>query len=37
VVIVLNDSGSDQTFNIRFKGENVTSTLGSGSVATIIW
>ncbi len=37
VVIVLNDGGSDQTFNIRFKGENVTSTLGSGSVATIIW
>jgi glucosylceramidase len=37
VLIVLNDSGNSQTFNIRYKDKIVTTSLGGGSVATFIW
>jgi glucosylceramidase len=37
VLIVLNDSGSDQTFNIQFKGKIVTWSLQGGAVATFVW
>jgi glucosylceramidase len=37
VLIVLNNSGGLQTFNIAFNGKTVNSTLGNGSVATYIW
>jgi len=37
VLIVLNDSGESQTFNIRYKDKIVTATLGGGSVATFFW
>jgi len=37
VLIVLNNSGSTQTFNIGFNAKTVTSTLSNGSVATYIW
>jgi O-Glycosyl hydrolase len=37
VLIVLNDGDIDQSFNIKFKGKTVTTTLSSGSVATYIW
>lgn len=37
VLIVLNESASDQTFNIQFKGKTVTHNLAAGSVATYVW
>jgi glucosylceramidase len=37
VLIVLNDSGDSQTFNIRYKDKIVTTALGGGSVATFEW
>src|SRR5690348_515483 len=37
VLIVLNESGVSQTFNISFKGKIVSPTLASGSVGTFIW
>ncbi len=37
VLIVLNDSGASQTFNIRYKDKIVTTSLGGGSVATYVW
>jgi glucosylceramidase len=37
VLIVLNDSGESQTFNIRYKDKIVTTALGGGSVATFVW
>ncbi len=37
VLIVLNDNNTIQTFNIKFKGKTVTSTLNKGAVATYIW
>ena len=37
VLIVENDGTTGSTFNIRFNGRWVTSTLGGGSVATYTW
>lgn len=37
VLIVENDGATGQSFNIRFKGEWVTSTLDAGAVATYVW
>lgn len=37
VLIVCNDEGSTQNFNIRFSNKWVTSSLSSGAVATYIW
>jgi glucosylceramidase len=37
VLIVLNDSGDSQTFNIRYKDKIVTTALDGGSVATFVW
>lgn len=37
VLIVLNDADAEQTFNIRFSGRTVKSTLSSGAVGTYIW
>jgi len=37
VLIVLNESSSTQTFNIQFKGKNITHTLPAKSVATYTW
>lgn len=37
VMIVENDSTSDQTFNILYKGKTATSTLPAGAVATYVW
>ncbi|MDD4970184.1 MAG: glycoside hydrolase family 30 beta sandwich domain-containing protein [Paludibacter sp.] len=37
VLIVLNESNSNKTFNIQFKKETVTHNLAAGSVATYIW
>lgn len=37
VLIVLNDSGDSQSFNIRYKDKIVTTALGGGSVATFVW
>jgi glucosylceramidase len=37
VLIVLNDAETDESFNIRYKGRSVATTLTSGSVATFIW
>ncbi len=37
VVIVANISGTAQTFQIRFHGESVSSTLSGGAVATYVW
>lgn len=37
VVIVQNDSASDQAFNIMYKGKAVTSTLHAGAVGTYVW
>jgi len=37
VLIVLNNSGSSQTFNIGFKGRQAQTSLGSGAVATYVW
>ena len=37
VLIVLNDSDAEQTFNIQYKGRKVTPSLSSGAVGTFIW
>jgi glucosylceramidase len=37
VVIVANTSGAAQTFQIRFHGESIVSTLNGGAVATYVW
>lgn len=37
VLIVENDGHSNQTFNIKFNGQWVTSTLPAGAVATYVW
>lgn len=37
VVIVLNDSKSQQAFNILYKGKTATATLNAGAVATYVW
>lgn len=37
VLIVFNDSPNETTFNIRFDGEIVSSTLEGGSVGTYVW
>lgn len=37
VLIVCNDEGTTQNFNIRFKDKWVTSSLSSGAVATYVW
>ena len=37
VVIVANTSGTVQTFQIRFHGESIASTLSGGAVATYVW
>lgn len=37
VLIVLNDSNSSQTFNIKFRNKIVTTKLGGGSVGTFVW
>lgn len=37
VLIVLNDASVAQTFNIKFKGKWITTSLGAGSVGTYIW
>jgi glucosylceramidase len=37
VLIVLNSSGSQQSFNIKIDGKTASSTLANGSVATYVW
>jgi glucosylceramidase len=37
VLIVLNNSGSAKTFNIKFNSKIVTSTMNNGAVATYTW
>lgn len=37
VLIVLNNTGASQTFNIQFNSKTVTSTLPNGAVATYKW
>jgi glucosylceramidase len=37
VLIVLNNTNTDQTFNIKFKDKITISTLNAGSVATYVW
>lgn len=37
ILIVENDAKNNQTFNIKFKGQWVTSTLAGGAVATYAW
>ncbi|HTD41641.1 MAG TPA: glycoside hydrolase family 30 beta sandwich domain-containing protein [Mucilaginibacter sp.] len=37
VLIVLNNTNTDQTFNIKFNGKITISTLNAGSVATYVW
>ncbi|MEP7141530.1 MAG: glycoside hydrolase family 30 beta sandwich domain-containing protein [Ferruginibacter sp.] len=37
VLLVANNSGSEQTFNILYKGEMITAKLRGGSVATYVW
>ncbi|MBA9077542.1 glycoside hydrolase family 30 protein [Rufibacter quisquiliarum] len=37
VVLVLNDTNGDQTFNIRYRGQIITSTLKGGAVGTYVW
>jgi glucosylceramidase len=37
VLIVLNNTNADQTFNIKFRNKITTSTLSAGSVATYVW
>lgn len=37
ILVVLNDSSSPQTFNIRHDHESLTSTLNGGAVATYVW
>lgn len=37
VVVVLNDSGSEKTFNIRNGNKTITTTLSKGAVGSFIW
>jgi glucosylceramidase len=37
VLIVINDNGAAQQFNIRFKNKTVTTTLEKGAVGTFVW
>ncbi len=37
VLVVLNTGSSSQTFNIKFKGRQVSPTLAGGAVGTFIW
>jgi glucosylceramidase len=37
VLIVLNNTGNTQDFNLQFNGKIVTSTLNNGAVATYVW
>ncbi|MFD2248057.1 glycoside hydrolase family 30 protein [Pontibacter ruber] len=37
VLIVLNESPASKTFNIRYKGNIVTTTLNQGAVGTYVW
>ncbi|UEG51627.1 glucosylceramidase [Mucilaginibacter daejeonensis] len=37
VLIVLNSSNAQQSFNIKFNGKTTTATLGNNAVATFIW
>jgi len=37
VLIVLNDSGATQVFNIQFKGKYVQTSLTAGAVGTFVW
>jgi glucosylceramidase len=37
VLVVLNDGGATQTFNVGFAGRRATHTLPAGSVATYVW
>jgi len=37
VLIVLNDSDTDRSFNISFKGKTANTRIGGGSVTTYIW
>jgi glucosylceramidase len=37
VVIVANTSDMAQTFQIRFHGESILSTLSGGAVGTYVW
>jgi glucosylceramidase len=37
VIIVANVSGTAQTFQIRFQGNSIASTLSGGAVATYVW
>lgn len=37
ILLVLNDGGNNETFNIKFNNKWVTTTLESGAVATYIW
>jgi glucosylceramidase len=37
VLIVLNETGSGQNFDIEFKGKGVSTTLHSGAVGTYVW
>jgi len=37
VLIVLNSSGTTQTFNIKFNSKIITSTISNGAVATYTW
>ncbi len=37
VLVVLNTGNSSQTFNIKFKGRQVSPTLAGGAVGTFIW
>lgn len=37
VLIVLNDNGNAQQFNIKFNGKIVTTSLGKGAVGTFVW
>lgn len=37
VVIVINDSDSEKTFNIKIGNETITSSLSAGSVGTYVW
>jgi glucosylceramidase len=37
VLIVSNDSGAPQQFQIRWRGKGVSATLEAGAVATYVW
>ena len=37
VLVVLNDGGAVQNFNIRYKGKTVTTSLAKGAVGTFVW